>query len=125
MDTPHGSQTADRSTTGRRRFLRGVGASAGAAAFASSWSVLAAETAGANERIGVGFIGTGGRAQAHINIVNPKTSSVRSVFKNITNPLLVLTNSNVSIVMIQPGMNASTDNNSAWTTTTAAKNTGG
>ena len=29
-----------------------------------------AEAKGANERIGVGFIGTGGRAQAHMNIVN-------------------------------------------------------
>jgi len=56
-------------TTSRRRFLK-TSAAAGAAATAiPSISILAADAKGANERIGVGFIGTGGRANAHMNIV--------------------------------------------------------
>jgi len=54
----------------RRTFLRTAGAAAGVAgAFAPNFSILAQEAKGANERIGVGFIGTGGRCQAHIGIV--------------------------------------------------------
>ena len=34
------------------------------------FTILSAEAKGANDRIGVGFIGTGGRAQAHLDIVN-------------------------------------------------------
>ncbi len=57
--------------TTRRRFLQTTaGATATAAAFAPRFDILADEAKGANERIGVGFIGTGGRAGAHINIVN-------------------------------------------------------
>jgi len=63
---------SERPTAGTRRgFLRTAAATAGAAAaFAPKFSILAQEAKGANERIGVGFIGTGGRAGAHINIVN-------------------------------------------------------
>lgn len=60
---------ADRNAN-RRAFLRAAGATAGAAAFAQPFTIMAAEARGANERIGVGFIGTGGRAQAHMNIIN-------------------------------------------------------
>lgn len=56
--------------TNRRNFLRTTTAVAGTAALARSFTILPAEARGANERIGVGFIGTGGRAQAHIEIVN-------------------------------------------------------
>jgi predicted dehydrogenase len=56
---------------GRRDFLKGAGAVAARAAAWSPAVTLAAENAaGANQRLGVGFIGTGGRAGAHINIVN-------------------------------------------------------
>jgi predicted dehydrogenase len=50
----------------RRGFLQAAGAVAGASAF----TIMAGSARGANDRIGVGFIGTGGRAQAHIDIVN-------------------------------------------------------
>ncbi|MBN1853678.1 MAG: Gfo/Idh/MocA family oxidoreductase [Pirellulales bacterium] len=53
----------------RRAFLRTAAATAGAVAFAPSFHILAAESRGANERIGVGFIGVGGRAQAHLEII--------------------------------------------------------
>jgi len=59
----------------RRHFLRTAGAAAGAtAAFAPTFSILAQEAKGANDRIGVGFIGTGGRCGAHIGIVNRMAS---------------------------------------------------
>src|SRR5215470_3334306 len=51
----------------RRTFLQATGA---ATAFLPGFTVLASGARGANGRIGVGFIGTGGRAQAHIDIVN-------------------------------------------------------
>ena len=54
----------------RRDFLKGAGAVAtGAAAWGPVVSLAQESAAGANERLGVGFIGTGGRAGAHINIV--------------------------------------------------------
>jgi len=53
----------------RRTFLRAA-AAAGAAAAIPRFSILAQEAKGANARIGVGFIGTGGRCGAHIGIVN-------------------------------------------------------
>jgi len=54
----------------RRDFLKGAGAVAtGAAALGPVVSLAQESAAGANERLGVGFIGTGGRAGAHINIV--------------------------------------------------------
>jgi len=62
----------EKSAAGTRRgFLRTAAATVGAAAaFAPKFSILAQEAKGANQRIGVGFIGTGGRAGAHMNIVN-------------------------------------------------------
>ncbi|NQT39516.1 MAG: Gfo/Idh/MocA family oxidoreductase [Planctomycetes bacterium] len=55
----------------RRDFLRtGLAGAAGAAAIGSNLTIMAQEAKGANERLGVGFIGVGGRCQSHINIVN-------------------------------------------------------
>ncbi len=55
----------------RRNFLQAAGAAAAGAAILRPHFAVAAEAAkGPNERIGVGFIGTGGRCQAHIDIVN-------------------------------------------------------
>src|SRR5690348_14561270 len=51
----------------RRDFLRDT--AAGAAAL-SLTAASASRVLGANERIGVAFLGTGGRCQAHIDIVN-------------------------------------------------------
>jgi len=58
-------------TPNRRQFLRAAGTAAGLAATyaAPRVTVLGEEVKGANERIGVGFIGVGGRCQAHIDIV--------------------------------------------------------
>ncbi|HJN11403.1 MAG TPA: Gfo/Idh/MocA family oxidoreductase, partial [Pirellulaceae bacterium] len=50
-------------------------AAAGMAAVAPKVTIMGQEAAGANERIGVGFIGVGGRARAHMNIVNGLKSS--------------------------------------------------
>ncbi len=61
-DNPSGST--------RRSFLRTAAAVTGAAALAPKFNVLAQEPTGANSQIGVGFIGCGGRAGAHMNIVN-------------------------------------------------------
>ncbi len=56
--------------TTRREFLQ-IAAGAGAATMmASTTSRVAGQQRGPNERIGVGFIGVGGRAQEHIRIVN-------------------------------------------------------
>lgn len=61
----------DRREPSRRDFLRTTAATAAAAAVFQPKFTIAAEGAkGANERIGVGFIGTGGRAQAHLKIIN-------------------------------------------------------
>jgi predicted dehydrogenase len=54
----------------RRDFLKATTVSAAAAGVLRPAFTIAAEGAkGANDRIGVGFIGTGGRCQAHIDIV--------------------------------------------------------
>ena len=54
----------------RRQFLQAAGVATGTAtAFAPKFHILAQEAQGANERIGVGFIGVGGRAGAHMGIV--------------------------------------------------------
>jgi len=67
-DTTRTSNASKRSN--RRRFLQTAGAAAGTAAvFAPRFDVLAQEAQGANGRIGVGFIGVGGRAGAHMGIV--------------------------------------------------------
>jgi predicted dehydrogenase len=54
----------------RREFLRNTTAAAGAASLLASPYVMADSVKGANDRIGVGFIGTGGRSGAHQGIVN-------------------------------------------------------
>jgi len=54
---------------GRRRFLTGLGAVAGAVALKPAFTLAAEGAKGANDRIGVGFIGTGGRCGAHMGIV--------------------------------------------------------
>lgn len=56
-------------TTNRRQFLKSATAASLAAA-APSVQILAQSAKGANERIGVGFIGVGGRSGAHQAIVN-------------------------------------------------------
>ncbi len=54
----------------RRDFLKATTASAAAATvLRPTFSIAAERSKGANERIGVGFIGTGGRCQSHIDIV--------------------------------------------------------
>ncbi|NQU22003.1 MAG: Gfo/Idh/MocA family oxidoreductase [Candidatus Nealsonbacteria bacterium] len=55
--------------TTRRRFLETAAVAGAAAAFAPNVSILGAEAKGANSQLGVGFIGVGGRAGSHINIV--------------------------------------------------------
>ena len=66
----------------RRQFLQGAAATTAASMFAVP-HLLAQEAKGANDRIGVGFIGTGGRCGAHIGIIND--------FKNqgVTEPVAV------------------------------------
>jgi predicted dehydrogenase len=54
--------------TSRRDFLRRTAAVAGAASLVAVPQAVAERAKGANERIGVGFIGTGGRCGAHIGI---------------------------------------------------------
>ncbi len=49
----------------RRRFLKTTSATAGMAIAGSTLPLFAKQAAGANDRIGVGFIGTGGRSRAH------------------------------------------------------------
>lgn len=62
-ETPSGSN--------RRAFLKHGALAAGAASLlATPWVIASERVRGANERIGVGFIGVGGRAQAHLKIVN-------------------------------------------------------
>ena len=57
--------------TTRRDFVRSsVAASVVAAGAVAAPAVIAATSKGANERLGVGFIGTGGRCNAHLGIVN-------------------------------------------------------
>ena len=56
--------------TSRREFLRHGFVAAGAAALAAPLANAKDQTLGANDRIGVGFIGCGGRAQAHMGIIN-------------------------------------------------------
>ena len=57
--------------TTRRDFVRsGVTAGVVAAGAMAAPTVIAETAKGANERLGVGFIGTGGRCNAHLGIVN-------------------------------------------------------
>jgi len=52
-------------TQTRRKFLQSAAVASVAAPF-----ILAQEARGANDQIGIGFIGTGGRCHAHIDIIN-------------------------------------------------------
>ncbi len=61
------SDHSSRST--RRSFLRTAAATGAAAALVPKFKIAAQETQGANQQIGVGFIGVGGRAGSHMNIV--------------------------------------------------------
>lgn len=64
-------QADGRRKVARRDFLKGAGAvAAGTAALRPALGVAGQPVKGANEVPGVGFIGTGGRCGAHINIVN-------------------------------------------------------
>jgi predicted dehydrogenase len=55
----------------RREFMRRSVAAAGTASLLTApWVIADDRVRGANERIGVGFIGTGGRAREHVKIVN-------------------------------------------------------
>jgi Oxidoreductase family, NAD-binding Rossmann fold len=65
-ETPRQMTGEDGAGTTRRDFL----GTAGAAALVPGFTILSPEARGANDRIGIGFIGTGGRAQAHLDIVN-------------------------------------------------------
>jgi predicted dehydrogenase len=57
--------------TTRREFVRtGVAASVVTTGAMAAPTVIAETAKGANERLGVGFIGTGGRCNAHLGIVN-------------------------------------------------------
>lgn len=71
------SQASRRSETGRSKSVEGrtrrcflrTAAATGAVALAPNFHVLGQPAQNANERIGVGFIGVGGRAGAHMNII--------------------------------------------------------
>ncbi|MFP4057570.1 MAG: Gfo/Idh/MocA family protein [Candidatus Brocadiia bacterium] len=54
----------------RRRALRSLGGTVGALAASRTFTIAAEASKGANDRLGVGFIGTGGRCRAHMNIVH-------------------------------------------------------
>ena len=54
----------------RRGFLKATAATAAAAAFHPQFTIADEGAKGANQRIGVGFIGVGNRCQEHIRIVN-------------------------------------------------------
>ncbi len=57
--------------TTRREFVQtGMAAGVAAASAIAAPAVIAETAKGANERLGVGFIGTGGRCNAHLKIVN-------------------------------------------------------
>src|SRR5438132_684594 len=53
----------------RRDFLRAGAAGAAAVTFSAA---SYARVYGANERIGVGFVGVGGRCQAHLDVINSR-----------------------------------------------------
>jgi len=53
----------------RRKFLQSSAAGVAATTFAAPF-VIAQAARGANDQIGVGFIGTGGRCNAHLDIIN-------------------------------------------------------
>ena len=53
----------------RRGFMRGAGAMAGVAFVATAPKPFVGKVLGANERLGIGFIGCGGRSGAHFQAV--------------------------------------------------------
>src|SRR5580698_7356877 len=65
-----------KSKVNRRTFLKST-AAAGAALSLSAASVK--RVYGANERIGVGFVGVGGRCQAHLDIINKMSKAGKGV----------------------------------------------
>src|SRR5258708_5083654 len=65
-----------KSNVHRRDFLKTT--AAGAAAL-SLTAVSASRVLGANERIGVAFLGVGGRCQAHLDIINKLTKENKGV----------------------------------------------
>jgi predicted dehydrogenase len=65
-----------RSKTSRRDFLK---KSAATAAFVSMTAASASRVYGANERIGVAFLGVGGRCQAHLELVNKMAKEGKGV----------------------------------------------
>lgn len=64
------TSTTQRAASSRREFLRRSAATAAATTWAAPLVLAADRVKGANERIGVGFIGVGGRCQAHLGIIN-------------------------------------------------------
>ena len=67
----------------RREFLGAAGLAAGLAAAGRAFPTFEEGAKGANERLGVGFIGTGGRCGSHIDIVNGLKQ------QNLTQPVAV------------------------------------
>ncbi|MHC4145120.1 MAG: twin-arginine translocation signal domain-containing protein [Planctomycetota bacterium] len=65
-DTQEPSKSSNNALT-RRQFIHGAGA---AAATVAGVSTTIGNALGANERIGVGFIGCGGRSNAHLKTVD-------------------------------------------------------
>jgi len=73
-----GDEKQGRKPVGRREFLKGAGAVAvGVAALKPLFTIAAEESKGANDKIGVGFIGCGGRAGAHFQIVHALSTQGR------------------------------------------------
>ena len=68
MSDPKRLSTNHEST--RRDFLRTAAGAGVASAMAAALPEVRGQAGSANDQIGVGFIGVGGRAQAHIDIVN-------------------------------------------------------
>jgi len=65
------SDNTKTNVSNRRSFLQTAAVAATAAGvFQPKFTIADEGSKGANDRIGVGFIGTGGRAQAHMSIVN-------------------------------------------------------
>lgn len=74
-----GRQQSSKSPNGlsRRQFIQGTGKAAAAIAIGQS---ISTRTRGANERLGIGFIGCGGRGNSHLKIVHwLKTSAKEPV----------------------------------------------
>lgn len=63
----------------RRRFLKAATATVGAAAGQSAFTLLSAQAKGANDRIGIGFIGAGFRANNHLTTVGRMTDAAEIV----------------------------------------------